>query len=155
MTKPNLHVVLADDDTHDCLLFKDALEEISLSTKLTTFADGDQLMKFLNNAPVLPDVLFLDLNMPLKNGYQCLEEIKNNPKFEQLPVIIFSTFYEPTIADKLYKNGARYYICKPPDFSRLTNVIHIALMLIVKAPDLITEKEVFYINDLKKMLFEK
>ena len=155
MTKQFLNVFLADDDTDDCQFFREALEELPLSTNLTTFADGEQVMQYLNTATALPDVLFLDLNMPLKNGYQCLEEKKKNSKFKQLPVIIFSTFYEPTIADKLYKSGARYYICKPSDFTQLKDVIRIALMLIINPPKSIKDKAVYMLNDLEKTLFVK
>jgi CheY-like chemotaxis protein len=107
------------------------------------------------NANSMPDILFLDLNMPRKNGYQCLEEIKNNSQFEQLPITIFSTSYEPTIANKLYKNGARYYICKSPDFLQFKSVIHIALTLLKTETASMSAKEVFLLNDLEKMLLMK
>lgn len=121
-------ILLADDDSDDCLLFKDALEELPLSAALTTVFDGDQLMQLLTKEDtLLPDVLFLDLNMPRKNGFQCLVEIKKNAKLNKLPIIIFSTSYEPAIASQLYQNGAMHYIQKPNEFAKLKNVIYDAI----------------------------
>jgi CheY-like chemotaxis protein len=125
-------LVLADDDKDDCLFFKDALEELPLTAKLTTVHDGEQLMKLLIDnsvAPPPPHVLFLDLNMPRKNGFEVLAELKLDEKLKYLPVIIFSTSYEPDVANLLYKKGAQYYIRKPADFSQLKKVIYQALLL--------------------------
>ena len=122
------HLLLADDDTDDCIFFKEVLEELSIDAKLTTVKDGIELMHFLNqNADNLPDVLFLDLNMPRKKGSDCLCEIKSNEKLKQLPVIIYSTSFDPVIAASLYENGAHYYICKPADFTELIKTIREAI----------------------------
>lgn len=153
MKSENLRILLADDDKDDCYFFREALAELPFTTDLTTFYDGEQMMQLLYaGAETLPDVLFLDLNMPRKSGFECLEEIKNNERFKHLPVIIFSTTHDEEMADKLFKNGARYYICKPTDFNQLVNVIHIALRLIIQDSDSLPDKEVFLINDLEKVL---
>ena len=86
--------------------------------------------------------------MPIMNGFECLEEIKANERLKELPIIIFSTSFEPTIADMLYKNGAHYYICKPPDFQDLKKVIHRAIEFIVLEPVLKPTKEVFLLSSL-------
>ena len=120
-----LNILLADDDTDDCIFFKEAVEELLLSTQLTAVNDGEQLMKLLTNETnELPDVLFLDLNMPRKNGFECLSEIKSNQKLRQLPVIIFSTSLEQEVVNLLYKNGAQYFIRKPSEFSQFKKIIH-------------------------------
>lgn len=118
------HILLADDDKDDCILFKDALDELPLSAQLTTVRNGEQLMQILNSKAQLPDLIFLDLNMPRKNGFECLSEIKQNEKLKQLPVIIFSTSFETEIVNLLYKNGAQHYICKPNEYAQLLKVIH-------------------------------
>lgn len=121
----HLNILLADDDTDDCLFFKEAVEELYLNTELSTQHDGEQLMQYLNTeSNKLPDMLFLDLNMPRKNGFECLSEIKANPKLEQLPVIIFSTSFEQEVVNLLYKNGAQNFIRKPSDFSQFKKIIH-------------------------------
>ena len=128
MTDNELLVLLADDDKDDCFLFKEALEELPLSTRLTVVHDGDQLMKLLTkDTGQFPHVLFLDLNMPRKNGFECLIEIKLNKKLSQLIVITYSTSSEQDILNLLYKNGSQYYIRKPSDFTQLKKLIHQAL----------------------------
>jgi CheY-like chemotaxis protein len=123
-SKP-LNIILADDDTDDCIFFKEAVEELLLSTQLSILHDGEQLMQHLNNEKnELPDVLFLDINMPRKNGFECLSEIKLNQKLKQLPVIIFSTSFEQEVVNLLYKNGAQYFIRKPSEFSQFKKIIH-------------------------------
>jgi len=124
------HILLADDDKDDSILFQEILEELPLSTHLTKVSNGEQLMQFLNETKdQLPDVLFLDLNMPRKNGYDCLSEIKGSEKLKSLSVIIFSTAFEPQVISLLYKKGAQYYIRKPNSYWQLKSLIHQALIL--------------------------
>src|SRR5688572_24449291 len=90
-----LNVLLVDDDVTDCLLFKEALGNLPITVNLTTVHDGDQLMNLLMTTHTrLPDVLFLDLHMPKKNGYAVLGLLKRELKLLQLPVIIFSAVSE-------------------------------------------------------------
>ena len=133
MNLNQLKILLADDDIDDCIFFKEALVELLLSTHLTTVNDGEQLMQLLTNETnVLPNVLFLDLNMPRKNGFECLTEIKLSKKLKQLPVIVFSTSFEQEVVNQLYKNGAQYFIRKPSEFSQFKNIIQLSLALITK-----------------------
>lgn len=125
-------LLLADDDKDDCLLFEDALAELPITADLTIVHDGEQLMQLLEEetiAPPPPHVLFLDLNMPRKNGFECLEEIKRDDKLKLLPVIIFSTSFNEDAINRLYDQGAHYYIRKPAEFSQLKKVIYQALLL--------------------------
>lgn len=127
-----IRLLLADDDNDDCDLFKDALDELPVTATFDRVHDGEQLMQFLNDMPdaSLPDVLFLDLNMPRKNGFECLSDIKSDNKLKNIPVIIFSTSFDLDIVNLLYNNGASYYISKPNEFSNLKNVILSALSII-------------------------
>ncbi len=128
-----LNIFLADDDLDDCLIFKDALEELKLSFNLTMVHNGEQLMQLLNQKKdQLPDMLFLDLNMPRKSGFQCLSEIKRDVKLMQLPVIVYSTAFQQDVVDQLYKNGAHHYISKPNKFSLLKKIIHQAITTTAK-----------------------
>jgi len=128
-----LHILLADDDTDDCLFFKEAVEELQSATTLTVVNEGEQLMKLLSdNATPLPHVLFLDLNMPRKNGFECLSEIKGNKKLSRLPVIMFSTSFEQEVVNQLYKSGAYHFIRKPSDFTQFKKIIQQALVSIIK-----------------------
>ena len=133
MSSKHLNLLLADDDNDDCIFFKEALEKLPLSTHLTTVHDGEQLMQLLTKETnELPHVLFLDLNMPRKNGRECLLEIKLNKKLKQLPIIMYSTSLDHEVVNLLYKNGAKYFIHKPAEFSQLKKVIQQALALIAQ-----------------------
>ena len=128
-----VHRILhADDDIDDCQLFNEALEELGLSFQLTTVHNGEQLMNLLKESEILPDMLFLDLNMPRKNGFQCLSEIKESELLRPLPVIIISTSFEQKIINLLYENGAMYYLRKPNDFPKFKRMIDNAIALIVQ-----------------------
>lgn len=123
-----LNILLADDDIDDCHFFKEALEALPINTKLKTVHDGDQLMNYLTaNEDHLPHVLFLDINMPRKNGFECLSEIKQDPKLKDLPVVMFSTSNEQNKIDILLKTGADIYIKKPSNFAQLVQIINHAL----------------------------
>lgn len=130
--KASIHILLADDDRDDRFFFQDALSELSIPTQLTTVEDGEKLMTYLSeNSDKLPDVLFLDLNMPCKNGPECLAEIKSNKQLQKLPVIIYSTSLHDTVANELYKNGAHYYIRKT-DLTELKKVLYRVLTMMVE-----------------------
>jgi CheY-like chemotaxis protein len=127
MASPEIHprrIFLADDDDDDRLLFVDALKELPTAAELTIARNGEHLMAMLKEIGQKPDVLFLDLNMPLKNGFECLEEIKSTEGLKQVPVIIFSTASQPSAINQLYEQGAQLYVCKPTDFTNLKKLIN-------------------------------
>ncbi len=125
--------MLADDDLDDCNFFKNALDALPLATNLITVADGDQLMDFLSENPdELPHVLFLDINMPRKNGLECLSEIKRNAKLKHIPVVMLSTSNSPEKINTVFKTGGHVYIHKPNDFGQLKQVILNALPIAVE-----------------------
>lgn len=154
-----INIMLADDDKDDCLLFKEALNDLPLSYQLTIVNDGEQLMQQLNEIhysekmELLPFLIFLDLNMPRKNGFECLKEIKEDEWLNPIPVIIFSTCYDQNIANKLYDSGAHYYICKPAEFSHLKRIIHHSVNLISIGKNKQPPKENFLLSNLKTLLF--
>lgn len=119
-----MHIILADDDEDDRMFFTDAFSELKMSTKVQTYKDGVELMDYLNSDEALmPEILFLDLNMPKKNGMECLQEIKANPKFENIAVAIYSTSSTEEHIEETFVNGANIYIKKPNDFSALKKVL--------------------------------
>jgi len=146
MNKTPLNLLLADDDLDDCIFFKEALEELPVSAKLTTVHDGVKLMQLLETGQPLPDVLYLDLNMPRKNGLDCLNEIKQDEKLKQIPIIIFSTSFDSDVVDFLHERGAKFYICKPAEFSHLKKIIFKSIELIAMSSNDQIPREDFVIT---------
>ena len=126
-SKP-LHILLADDDETDRLLFKEALEELEIKPRVHTFSNGMELMAFLTkkNAP-LPHLIFLDLNMPRKNGLKCLREIRSIEKLKDISIAIYSTSSNENDIEETYLNGANIYITKPNDFNVLKQLLYKAV----------------------------
>ncbi|HCQ13949.1 response regulator [Flavobacterium sp.] len=124
MTTDFIYITLADDDEDDRLFFTDAFSELKIDTKVNTFNDGVELMDYLNNSEsVLPNILFLDLNMPRKNGVECLLEIKENERFSDIAIAIYSTSSSEEHIEETFVNGANIYIKKPSDFNTLKKIL--------------------------------
>lgn len=124
MQSDYIHIILADDDEDDRLFFTDAFDELKINTKVNTFKDGEELMNYLNNdAALMPNVLFLDLNMPKKTGIECLIEIKASDKMSGIAIVIYSTSASEEDIEKTFVTGANIYIKKPSDFKKLKKVL--------------------------------
>ena len=124
MTTEHINICLADDDEDDRLFFTEAFDELRINTKVQTFNDGVALMDYLNNDDsILPNVLFLDLNMPRKNGVECLLEIKQNEKLNDIAIAIYSTSSSEDHIEETFINGANIYIKKPNDFEKLKKIL--------------------------------
>lgn len=120
----NLHILLADDDEDDRQFFSEAIASIAPDLKLTTVQNGDELLKKLKkNRLDLPDFIFLDLNMPYKNGLECLKEIKSLDFLNKVPVLIYSTSAHSDQVETTYLNGANLYVQKPSSFEGITRVL--------------------------------
>jgi len=131
MNSKQLNILLAEDDQDDRDFFDKALKEIPIPTHLTTVNEGEKLMEYLyKNSEHLPDVLFLDLNMPRKNGFECLVEIKENEKLKDLPVVMFTIScprdikYEEDMINRLLKIGAHDFIRKSDSLVQLKEFIY-------------------------------
>lgn len=125
-----LNIALADDDEDDRTLFKEAIDEIPIETKLSLFNHGQELMDHLSLPNiVLPHLVFLDLNMPIKNGMQCLQEIRKNPMLDQVAVAIYSTSSSEKDIESTFIHGANVYINKPNNFYNLKDVIERVLQV--------------------------
>lgn len=124
MQEDYTYVVLADDDEDDRLFFTEAFEELKIKTKVDTYKDGVALMEALNHPDSsLPNILFLDLNMPKKSGFECLIDLKKNKKFENIAIAIYSTSASEEDIENTFVNGANIYIKKPHDFNHLKKVL--------------------------------
>ncbi len=112
------NIWLADDDIDDCEVFEDVIKQILPTASVTIISNGEELMKVLTPANS-PDILFLDINMPLKDGLSCLVEIRAQRHFSKLPIVIFSSANQEKVVDQSYDYGANLYYSKPSSFSQL------------------------------------
>ncbi|MEO5984410.1 MAG: response regulator [Ferruginibacter sp.] len=124
-----LHIFLVDDDADDRQLFQEAIYEIAPHTKLS-LADGcDMLVKLAKIETEKPDLIFLDLNMPGLNGFDCLDEIKSKQSLGNVPVLIYSTTANPEQVKKTYNKGATLYMQKPSSYEGIKKLVHQVLLI--------------------------
>lgn len=133
-------VILADDDHDDIDVFKEAVEN---HVKLEVVKDGRELMSLLNH--LYPDIIFLDLEMPVKNGLECLVEIRNSELLKDLPVVVFSSTTRPANIQTAYEMGGHLFLIKPPTYNELVTSIRAILQLDWSNPNAI--KEQYCINN--------
>jgi len=109
-----LEVILADDDADDRQLFREALEQSAVDAHLTTISDGERLTSFLSEIthPPPPDIIFLDINMPRKDGKKCLKEIRSQKQFQEIPVIILTTSQHRSDIEETFISGANLFMSK-------------------------------------------
>lgn len=110
-------VLVAEDDDEDFELFAEAIQQLSLRVILTRAKNGDVLMKILHEK--IPDLLFLDILMPCKDGRDCLFEIRSHKKFDELPIIIFSSVRDSQTVEFFYRKGTNLYVYKPHTYRQL------------------------------------
>ncbi len=113
------NVFLVDDDIDDQLFFTDALKEIDETIECTIANNGKEALEKLRKLDVLPEILFLDLNMPFMNGYECLSELKAEARLSEIPVVIFTTSNDPKDAELTHQLGANVFLSKPNEFTLL------------------------------------
>lgn len=111
----------ADDDIDDLEFFKEVADEIN--QPVTLFEEGEKLLYALKNPPPKAAVVFLDLNMPVKSGFDILCEIKTSPSLSTTPIVIFTTSINPKDIELCKKLGANLYIKKPSSIDALRKAI--------------------------------
>lgn len=114
---------MAEDDEEDVGLFKDVLVDLEVDVNLEVVTNGIELMKKLEEAEVFPDLIFLDLNMPLKNGMLCLQEIKTNQRWKNIKVVILSTSSHQDQIKAAYDKGADFYLTKSANYTDFKNSV--------------------------------
>ena len=147
MENEPFHILLADDDEGDRLLFSDAFAELKIKTIVQMVNNGVQLMEWLGKENIeLPDFLFLDLNMPQKNGMECLKEIRNNQRLRDISIAIYSTSENEKDIEETFRNGANVYITKPDDFNTLKKVLEKAVMASYQYKDQAMKRDIFLLK---------
>jgi PleD family two-component response regulator len=116
-----MKVLYADDDPDNCELFNDAIVQSGLNCDLKVVYNGIQALLALPE--FFPDIVFLDLNMPLLCGKKCLKEIRSNADFNSIPVIIFSTSRSVSDIDQAFADDANLYVFKPDTFTEQNKIV--------------------------------
>ncbi|MDB5274496.1 MAG: response regulator [Chitinophagaceae bacterium] len=118
-----IRCLIAEDDVDDQEIFSIAIKELDDSYDCTYTLNGIDALDRLTNGMLLPDYIFLDLNMPRMNGIQCLEEIKKIPHLSHIPVVIYSTSSGQSFIDEALLHGAVTFITKPSRISDLVTIL--------------------------------
>lgn len=140
-------IFLADDDPDDRALFEQALNGFSTKHKLQFFHNGKELLSHFEAPDAeLPDILFLDLNMPYFTGTECLIEIRKNPRYRELPIAIYSTSSSEKDQEDTFVNGANVYIKKPDSFEKLQKVLQEVIMVNWQFQTSALNKDMFFIS---------
>lgn len=116
-----------DDDQDDLDFFHEAVNSMGENVKLFLFPD--EMFKILQHPPPLPSVVFLDLNMPLKTGFEIIVDIKSSGNFNNLPLIVYSTTSNKDVVEKCRDLGASLFITKPTSIDALRKMIAYVLKL--------------------------
>lgn len=125
----NTKLFLAEDDVEDIEFFTNIISEIAPEIQISFAKNGIELMSLLESEKQYPDFIFLDLNMPFKNGIECLQEIKKSVKWKHIKTVILSTSCNPEKKKELYKMGADLCLQKPNSFNILKDTLSKCLQM--------------------------
>ena len=111
-------VLLAEDDPDDVLIFELAIKELPFPLVLRHAEDGDMLFVMINQ--MIPDIIFLDIHMPCKDGVTCITQIRKNESLDHVPVIMYTALKSVEYVNKCYENGANFFLIKADSIGELT-----------------------------------
>ena len=128
-----ISILIAEDDEDDYLLTLEALKEAGFRDEVHWVKDGNETLEYLStglngnngSSRQLPSLILLDLNMPKKDGREALEEIKSNPNFRKIPVIVLTTSSADQDVTKSYDLGVNSFIQKPDRFHELVKIMQV------------------------------
>ena len=129
---PTVNILLAEDDEDDVAIFHEALSEIGREVRLSIAKNGVKCIEQLKHPGSYPDIIFLDINMPLKNGFQCLEEIRRQESLKNVKVVMLSTSNHDDIINLAFEKGADDFISKSKNFPDLRSCIAASISTIEK-----------------------
>ncbi len=143
-----LKIILAEDDTEDQELFLDALEQAQVPSEVTTVENGLQLLDNLRDeSQPNPDVIFIDVSMPVKGGIKALEEIKKDEELREIPAVMLSTWDHPADIEDAFEKGADLYVQKPSSFAGFVLVLRKVFLLHWAKALLSPVKKLFFVSE--------
>ena len=132
------HILLIEDDKNDMLFFAEAYKQTQIPSKCTWAQSGEQALSQL--AYITPDIVFLDLEMPYKNGLECLVELRNNPLLNKLPAMVLSSTMRPANIQTAYEMGANLFLHKSSRYTEYANCLKQVMSMDWDNPELIREQ---------------
>ena len=128
MSTDSINILLAEDNEDDVLMIQEAFNEANLTNIIDVVSDGEQALRYLRRQPPyesarLPGLVLLDINMPRRDGFEVLEEVKTDPRLRHLPVFMLTTSHREEDVVPSYSRGACSYVTKPIDFKQFQDVV--------------------------------
>lgn len=124
MNKEFLNVIVADNDENTLIFFKNIFKELKISIKVQCFSSGKNLMEYLtNNDAVIPEIVFINYTISGKDCMECIDELKTNPKFNNMVTAIYSEEISENEIEETFVKGNNICIRKPSDFGTLKKVL--------------------------------
>lgn len=143
-----LKIILAEDDAEDQELFLDALDEAQVPSEVTTVENGQQLLDNLRDeSQPNPDVIFIDVSMPVKDGIKALEEIKKDEELRDIPAVMLSTWDHPADIEDAFEKGADLYVQKPSSFAGFVLILKKVFLLHWARTLLAPVRKLFFISE--------
>ena len=124
-----VHILLVEDNEGDIVLTLEAFEESKILNKFSVARNGKEALDFLFRRPPYaeatePDIILLDINLPLKSGIEVLQEVKNDDRVKHIPVIMLTTSSSERDISQSYKHHANCYITKPVEVSKFLEAVN-------------------------------
>jgi len=146
--KEPVKIILAEDDKDDQDLFMEALSETKVPSEVTTVENGEQLINTLKDPDEQkPDIVFIDINMPVKGGKEALSEIKSDEELREIPAVMLSTSNHPKDIEDTFNEGANLYIQKPSSFTSFILILKKVFILHWTKALLNPVKNIFFVSE--------
>ena len=128
MTNQRVEILLVEDNEDDLVIIQEVFADMKLASIVNTVRDGEEALAYLQRkgkyrVARMPDIVLLDINMPKKNGFEVLEEMKKDPRLQSLPVIMLTTSHREEDIVRSYSKGACSYIHKLVDLDQFKQLI--------------------------------
>jgi len=125
-----MNILLAEDNEPEQEIMKEAFKEVKAEYEVFMVKDGIETLEFLDGKGEFhdvpkPDLIILDLNMPRKNGLEVVADIKNNPKWQHIPLLVLSNSEYSGDICRCYALGVNAYLSKPADFQGFVDLVHV------------------------------
>jgi CheY-like chemotaxis protein len=146
--KEPVKIILAEDDKDDQEFFLEALNAANISSEVTMVENGEELLSTLRDPDEPnPDIVFIDINMPVKGGKEALAEIKSDQKLKDIPAVMLSTSSHPNDIEETFSKGANLYVQKPSSFTGFILILKKVFLLHWTKVLINPVKNIFFVSE--------